>query len=92
MLLDYKLDRRTAVVYVTAIQKDKDNLVCVVNRVEPLSGGKDETDKAIRYMTCMQQLSTSPRTMKDLKRALEFVTPESMKKARSITAYPSDPL
>jgi hypothetical protein len=92
MLLDYKLDRRTAVVYVTAIQKDKDNLVCVVDRVEPLSGGKDETDKAIRYMTCMQQLSTSPRTMKDLKRALEFVTPESMKKARSISAYPSDPL
>jgi len=40
----------------------------------------------------MQQLSTSPRTMKDLKRALEFVTPESMKKARSISAYPSDPL
>ena len=92
MLLDYKLDRRTAVVYVTAIQKDKDNLVCVVDRVEPLSGGKDETDKAIRYMTSMQQLSTSPRTMKDLKRALEFVTPESMKKARFISAYPSDPL
>ena len=92
MLLDYKLDRRTAVVYVTAIQKEKDNLVCVVDRVEPLSGGKEETDKAIRYMTSTQQLSTSPRTMKDLKRALEFVTPESMKKARSISAYPSDPL
>ena len=46
----------------------------------------------VRYMTSMQQLSTSPRTMKDLKRALEFVTPESMKKARSISAYPSDPL
>ena len=46
----------------------------------------------VRYMTSMQQLSTSPRTMKDLKRALEFVTPESMKKARFISAYPSDPL
>ena len=35
----------------TAIQKDTVNLVCVVDRVEPLSGGKDETDKAMQAAT-----------------------------------------
>ena len=91
MLLDYTLDRRVAVVRVTAILKEKDAITCVIDHMEPLSSDASEKQKAIRYMQVMQQLSTSPRAMKDLKRAAEFVTPDSMKKARSIQAYPSDP-
>ena len=90
-LLDYTLDRRVAVVRVTAILKEKDAITCVIDHMEPLSSDASEKQKAIRYTQVMQQLSTSPRAMKDLKRAAEFVTPDSMKKARSIQAYPSDP-
>jgi hypothetical protein len=91
MLLDYTLDRRVAVVRVTAILKEKDAITCVIDHMEPLSNDASEKQKAIRYTQVMQQLSTSPRAMKDLKRAAEFVTPDSMKKARSIQSYPSDP-
>ena len=90
MSLDYKLDRRAAVVYVTAIQKDKDLVTCVVDRMEPLDVSCEQMEKVKRYFKVMQQMSTGPRNMKDIKRALEFVTPESMKRARSISAYPSD--
>jgi len=90
MLLDYKLDRRVAVVYVTALQKDKDFMTCIVDRMEPLDDSSEKIEKTERFMKVMQQLSTGPRNMKDIKRALQFVTPESMKRARTISAYPSD--
>lgn len=90
MLLDYKLDRRTALVYVTAIQKDKDRVTCIVDRMEPLDDSGEQMEKVKRYLKFMQQLSTGPRNMKDIKRALEFVTPEGMKRARTTSAYPSD--
>jgi hypothetical protein len=92
MLLDYKLDRCVAVVRVIAIHKENDEVTCVVDRMEPLTNDTTEKQKAIRYTQVMQQLSTSPRTLKDLKRAVEFVTPDSMKKARSVRSYPSDPI
>ena len=92
MLLDYKLDCRVAVVYVTATHKDKDEVTCVIDHMEPLTNDTTEKAKAIRYTQVMQQLSTSPRAMKDLKRAAEFATPDSMKKAKCIRAYPSDPI
>jgi hypothetical protein len=90
MLLDYKLDRRAAVAYVTAIQKEKDRVTCIVDRMEPLDVSGEQMGKAHRYLKVMQQMSTGARSMKDIKRALDFVTPESMKRARSISAYPSD--
>ena len=90
MLLDYKLDRRAAVVYVTALQKEKDRVTCIVDRMETLDVSGEQMGKVQRYLKVMQQMSTGPRNMKDIKRALEFVTPESMKRARSIAAYPSD--
>jgi hypothetical protein len=90
MLLDYKLDRRAAVVYVTALQKEKDLVTCIVDRMEPLDVSSEKMEKVKRYFKVTQQMSTGPRNMKDIKRALEFVTPESMKRARSISAYPSD--
>jgi hypothetical protein len=90
MLLDYKLDRRAAVVYVTALQKEKDLVTCIVDRMEPLDLSCEQMEKVKRYFKVMQQMSSGPRNMKDIKRALEFVTPESMKRARSISAYPSD--
>ena len=92
MLLDYKLDRCVAVVHVIAIHKENDEVTCVVDRMEPLTNDTTEKQKAIRHMKVMQQLSTSPRSLKDLKRAVEFVTPDSMKKARCIRSYPSDPI
>jgi hypothetical protein len=90
MLLDYKLDRRVAVVYVTALHKEKDFMTCIVDRMEPLDDSSETMDKVKRYMKVMQQMSTGPRNMKDIKLALQFVTPESMKRARTISAYPSD--
>ena len=64
----------------------------MIDRMEPLNGGAEEKDRAIKHMRSTQQLSTSSRTLKGLKRALEFVTPESMKEARCIRSYPSDPV
>ena len=90
MLLDYKLDRRVAVVYVTALQKEKNIMTCIVDRMETLDDSSEKIEKAKGYMRVMQQMSTGPRNMKDLKLALQFVTPESMKRARTISAYPSD--
>ena len=62
----------------------------IVDRMEPLDGSSEQLDKALKYFRVMQLMFTGPRNMKDVKRALEFVTPESMKRARSISAYPSD--
>jgi len=90
MLLEYKLDRGIAIVFVTAIQKDKDELTCIVDRMELISTSQDEVQKVQKYMEVMHQISCSPRQAQDSKRACEFVTPESMKRARTIQAYPSD--
>ena len=77
---------------VTAVHKEKDEITCAVDHMEPLSNDTAERKKAIRYTQVTQQLSTSPRAMKDLKRAAEFATPDSMEKAKCIRAYPSDPI
>ena len=92
MLLDYKLDCRVAVVRVTAIHEEKNEITCVVDHMEPLTNDATEKQKAIRYTQVTQQLSTIPRTLKDIKRAVEFLTPHSVKKARSVQSYPSDPV
>jgi hypothetical protein len=90
MLLEYKLDRATAVVFVTAIQKEKDEVTCIVDRMELVSTSQDEAQKVEKYMQVMHRMSCSPRQAQDSKRACEFVTPDSMKRARTIEAYPSD--
>ena len=91
-LLDFKLDRRIAVAHVTAIHKEQNDITCVVDRVELLTNNATEKQQAIRHTQVMQQLSTIPRTSKDIKRAVEFVTPDSMKKTRSIQSCPSVPV
>jgi len=89
MLLEYKLDKGVAIVFVTALQKVQDECTCIVDRME-LIPTKDEVQKVQKYMEAMHHMSCSPRQAQDSKRACEFITPESMKRARTIQAYPSD--
>ena len=89
MLLEYKLDKGVAIVFVTALQKVQGECTCIVDRMELIST-QDEVQKVQKYMEAMHHMSCSPRQAQDSKRACEFITPESMKRARTIQAYPSD--
>lgn len=90
MLLDYKLDSETAVIFVSALKFEGGTWVCVIDRMHKLDRSKEEREKAIKCMSTLQAMSMRPREAKDEKRAFEMVTPESMKRARTIHSYPSD--
>jgi hypothetical protein len=70
MLLDYKLDRRIAVVCVTAIHKEKDEVTRVIDHMEPLTNDTTEKEKAqvhagnaraVNQPTCDEKPQTSRR-------------------------------
>jgi hypothetical protein len=84
------LDAETAVVFVTALKQEDSVQTCVVDKMQKVDSSKEALSKAMKCMKALQEMSIRPREGKDEKRASEFVTPDSMKRARTIHAYPSD--
>ena len=87
-LLDFKLDTSHALVFVTSVLPLSDGVCYAVDRMERVE--PEHVAKAKQYMKLSISLAEKPRTALDHAQLQEFVTPQSMKRPRTLKYYPSD--
>ena len=89
-LLDYKLDKDTAVVVVSNVMKDSASKVWLC--IEHLTKiHADDVQEVIASLKVEYQMASTTRHEIDRKRAVALLGPDNIKRARTLGCYPSDP-
>ena len=89
-LLDFKLDKDSAVVTVSNVLKSENSKTWLV--IETLSKiSADKVTPVAKALLAEFEMAAAPRGALDKKRAAELCEPARIKRAKSIAAYPSDP-
>ena len=95
-LLEFKLDSNTALVWISAVDSPSvvkpdiiEPKIYVVDHLEKVPS--DMIPAATDYVRSMIRLASAPRSPIDASAVMDNITPDKLKRARYLAAWPSDP-